>query len=118
VDYVFGLDGQKIYAGKKLVDIPILSSAHELCFSKGAKSYKFDLKMFAEISAAPMLKVFLSLPNHTRSFDRLALSKVVTLRDNLTTSIELSVDSLKVLEKRSRVAEPCAATKNYDKVGI
>jgi hypothetical protein len=123
VDYVYGLDGLRSLTSKKLLDLPILSSSTELCFTfdflqeKGAKYYKFNLKMFAEISSVPMLKVFVSLPNHARSFDRFDLSKPINLRDNLTTVVEFSVNSLKILEKRSTAAEPCAVAENYDKAG-
>jgi hypothetical protein len=124
VDYVFGLDGERRFASKKLLDLPILSSSNELCFSfnflqeKGAKYYKMNFKIFAEVRSAPMIKLYVSLPNHARSFDRFDLSKLISLRDNFTTVVELSVTSLKILEKRNTVVEPCAVTGNYDKVSL
>jgi hypothetical protein len=124
VDYAFGQDGIRSFASKKLLDLPKLSSSRELCFSfnfiqeKGAKYYKFNFKMLAEMGSLQMINVHVSLPNHVRSFDRFDLSKPITLRDNLSTFIEFSVNSLKILEKRSRAAEPCVAVENYDKVSF
>ena len=117
---VFGLDGKQREAGSKLIKLPQLSSPVEVCFSfdflqdKGAKSYKFSLKMFA--NSTPSFKGFMSLPNQTRSFDRFQLFKVLTLPDEKTTSIAYSVYSLKFLEKRNTATEPCVSVENYDKV--
>ena len=117
---VFGLDGKQRQAGSKLIKLPQLSSALEVCFSfdflqdKGAKNYKFSLKMFTNSTTS--FRGFMSLPNQTRSFDRFQLFKGLTLPENKTTSIAYSIFSMKFLEKRNTAKEPCVSVENYDKV--
>ena len=54
IDYIYGLDGNRREAGTRLLKLPMLNSNAEVCFSfdflktKGAKLYKFNLKMFAD----------------------------------------------------------------------
>ena len=120
IDYIYGLDGNRREAGTRLLKLPMLNSNAEVCFSfdflktKGAKLYKFNLKMFAD--STPSFKGFMSLPNQTRSFDRFQLFKLLTLPENKTTSIIYSVYSMKFLEKRNTATEPCVAVEDYDQV--
>jgi len=122
VDYVFGLDGSRRMVGVKLTSLPRLTSNVETCYSfdflqnRGAKSYKFRVKMFATQGSSPLLKGFMSLPNQTRGYDRFQLFRVISLPNYKTTEIAYSVYSLKVLEKRSTAADPCIAVENYDRV--
>ena len=120
IDYIYGLDGRRRETGTKLLKLPLLNSNAEVCFSfdflktKGAKNYKFSLKMFANSTTS--FKGFMSLPNQTRSFDRFQLFKGLTLPENKTTSIAYSIFSMKFLEKRNTAKEPCVSVENYDKV--
>ena len=120
IDYIYGLDGSRREIGTKLLKLPMLNSNVEVCFSfdflktKGAKLYRFNVKMFTD--RTPTLIGFMSLPNQTRSFDRFQLFKGLTLPENKTTSIAYSVYSMKFLEKRNIATEPCVAVEDYDQV--
>ena len=114
------------YGGAKATPMsqPLLSSDSEICFSfdlsrkMGDMNYQFTVKMFvSQMSVAPPALVgFMSLPHQTRGFDRFQLFKVKLVENTLTT-VAQSVYSLKVLERRNTMAEPCVAVDNYDQVG-
>jgi Cu2+-containing amine oxidase len=105
--------------GTRLQKLPKLTSNTEICLSfdflqnRGAKSYRFNMKMYTDTT--PYLKGFVSLPNQTRSYDRFQLFKVLILPENKIISAAYSVYSLKVLEKRNTASHPCIAVDDYDK---
>jgi hypothetical protein len=118
---IYGLDGEK--QKNNQLGLTILSSSIEACASfaflagKGAKSYKLKLQMFAPKGSLPALKGFMSLPNQARSFERFQLfDKVLTLPDNKDTTVDFLVYSLKFLQKRNTLEDPCVNVDNYDKV--
>jgi len=117
---IFGLDG-KPPSTKQLV-LTLLTSSVEECvsfafqFGKGTKSYKIRLQMFAPQGISPAFKGFMSLANQARSFDRFQLFKALSLPENKETYADYLVYSLKYLQKRNTVAEPCVDVDNYDKV--
>jgi hypothetical protein len=117
---IYGLDGVK--QSNNQLGLTILSSSVESCASfaflagKGAKSYKIRLQMFTP-GTVPSLKGFMSLPNQARSFERFQLfDKAINLPENKDTTLDYLVYSLKFLQKRNTVEEPCVNTENYDKV--
>jgi hypothetical protein len=117
---IYGLDGVK--QSNNQLGLSILSSSVESCASfaflasKGAKSYKIRLQMFTP-GTAPSLKGFMSLPNQARSFERFQLfDKAINLPENKDTTLDYLVYSLKFLQKRNTVEEPCVDIENYDKV--
>ncbi len=118
---IFGLDGVK--QSNYQLGLTFLTSSHEACASfaflvgKGAKSYKIKLQMFTEQGNSPSLKGFMSLPNQARSFERFQLfDKAISLPENKDTTVDYLVYSLKFLQKRNTVEDPCVDVNNYDKV--
>ncbi len=114
-----GLDGS---SSRGLLRLSLLSSSEELCatfsplWEGGVKYYIFSLALYAEPGSNVVFRGFMSLPNQARKFDRLRLFQPTSLPDNKKTTIEISVYSLKFLQKRNTVAEPCNHIDNYDKV--
>jgi hypothetical protein len=118
---IYGLDGVK--QSNNQIGLTILSSSVETCASfafltgKGAKSYKIRLQMYIQRGSSPSLKGFMSLPNQVRSFERFQLfDKTIFLPENKETHVEYFVYSLKFLQKRNTVKDPCVDVDNYDKV--
>jgi hypothetical protein len=118
---IYGLDGTK--QSNQQLGLTILNSSVEVCANfaflagKGAKSYKIKLQMFTERGNSPYLKGFMSLPNQARSFERFQLfDKAISLPENKETIIDYSVYSLKFLQKRNTLKDPCVDVDNYDKV--
>ncbi len=115
------MDGVK--QSNNQLGLTYLSSSHEACVSfaflvgAGAKSYKIKLQMFAHQGNSPSLKGFMSLPNQARSFERFQLfDKAISLPENKDTTVDYLVYSLKFLQKRNTIEEPCVDVDNYDKV--
>jgi len=117
---IFGLNGIK--QNNDQLGYTLLTSTNEACASftflvgTGAKSYKIRLLIFIEQRLSPILKGFMSLPNQARSFDRFELFKGLGLPENKDTTIDYSVYSLKFLQKRNTLEQPCVDVDNYDKV--
>jgi hypothetical protein len=116
-----GLDGSQPRPSG-LLGLSLLSSSYELCatffflLDSGVKYYRLILALYAEQNRTVYMKGFMSLPNQTRSFDRFQLFQLYKLEDNKKTVMDFSVTSLKLLQKRNTVAEPCIHVDNYDKV--
>jgi hypothetical protein len=118
---IYGLDGDK--QSNSQPGLTILTSNVEACTTfallsgKGAKSYKIRMQMFFPQGTVPSLKGFMSLPDQARSFDRFQLfDKVISLPENKETTVDYLVYSLKFLQKRNTLQEPCVDVDNYDKV--
>ncbi len=117
---IYGLNGKK--QNNDQLGFTLLTSTNEACASftflvgTGAKSYKIRLLIFTEQGLSPFLKGFMSLPNQTRGFDRFELFKGLDLRENKDTTIYYLVYSLKFLQKRNTLEQPCVDVENYDKV--
>jgi hypothetical protein len=80
------------------------------------KEYALALELYAEPDRNIQMNGFMSLPNQMRSFDRFELFGPTSLLANKTTVMDFSVTSVKILQKRNTVAEPCIHVDNYDKV--
>jgi hypothetical protein len=120
LEYFKGLNGS--YYDTRLFGLSLLSASHELCATffflgeVGLKEYQLNLVWYAEPKSIVYMKGYMSLPNQARSFDRLQLFYNYPISDSKLTTMEFSVTSLKFLQKRNTVAEPCANVDNYDKV--
>jgi hypothetical protein len=114
-----GLDGS---TSGGLLGLSLLSSSEELCatffplWNRGVKYYTISLSLYAAPDSNVSIRGLMSLPNQARNFDRLRLFPKIILPDNKKTTLEISVYSLKFLQKRNTVAEPCIHVDNYDKV--
>jgi hypothetical protein len=120
---IYGWDGSNLSNDShNQLGLTRLASNAEECVSfaflsgKGAQRYKLKLQMFAEPGVSPSLKGYMTLPNKARSFDRFRLFKSRELPENRETTMDYSVYSLKLLQKRSTDEEPCVDVDNYDKV--
>ncbi len=117
-----GLDGSEHMFPRGLLGLSVVSSSEEICgtffflWDSGVKLYRLSLKMYAERNHNMFVSGFMSLPNQARSFDRFQLFEYYELQDNKKTVMDFSVTSLKLLQKRNTVAEPCIHVDNYDKV--
>ena len=117
-----GLDGSEHMNPSGLLGLSVLSSSEEICgtffflWDSGVKLYRLSLKMYAEPNHNIFMSGFMSLPHQARSFDRFQLFEYYELQDNKKTVMDFSVTSLKLLQKRNTVAEPCIHVDNYDKV--
>jgi hypothetical protein len=121
-EYIAGLDGSFLSWPGELLGLSLLSSTRELCatflflWDCGVKEYALALELYAEPDRDIQMKGFMSLPNQMRSFDRFELFGPTFLLANKTTAMDFSVTSVKILQKRNTVAEPCIHVDNYDKV--
>jgi hypothetical protein len=119
--YLTGLDGTWS-TPSGLLDLSLISSTQELCatffilLDSSVKEYSIKLTMHAEPDSAVSMSGFMSLPNQARSLDRFRLFELYELLDKKYSEMYFSVTSLKYLQKRNTVAEPCIRVDNYDKV--
>jgi hypothetical protein len=117
-----GLDGSEHMFPRGLLGLSLLYSSEEICgtffflWDSGVKLYRLSLNMYAERNQKILVSGFMSLPHQARSFDRFQLFEYYELQDNKKTVMDFSVTSLKLLQKRNTVAEPCIHVDNYDKV--
>jgi hypothetical protein len=105
-----------------LLRLSLLSGDNELCVTffflldGGVKEYSLSLTMYAEPKRLVSMSGYMSLPNQARNFDKFKLFPYTSIPDKKMTFMEFSITSLKFLQKRNTVADPCIHIDNYDKV--
>jgi hypothetical protein len=116
-----GLDGMALNVSG-LLGLSLLTSSLELCGTfffrsdSGVNKYQLSFLIYSEEDSMASIKAFMALPNQARSFDRFQLFDEIELPDMKKTSIDYSISSLKILQKRNTASEPCIDVDNYDKV--
>jgi hypothetical protein len=120
---IVGLDGS-FHSPSRLLGLSFLSASYELCATFfflsdiAVKKYDLGLAFYSEMSNEVFMSGFMSLPNQARSFDKFQLFEFYKLPDSKKIVMDFSVTSLKFLQKRNTVADPCIHVDNYDKVSL